>query len=207
MLFPALILAALLSVTADPISDAIESYKDIETYRMTLKSKNADFSEIIKYYYKKPGFIRMEFIAPHKGAVLVYDPIKKKARVRPFDFFKGLVFTMSPDNVLLRSAKGHRVDESDIGALLRTVKRLQAFGKTEILGEDSINGRDTIRVSVRGKEEFTVGGINYYYLWLEKQTLMPLKVSSYDIHGNLVEDTSMEDLETNIELSEGFFDL
>ncbi len=76
----------------------------------------------------------MEFIEPHKGAVLVYNPEKKEARLRPFGFFKPLVLTLSPDNRLIATPRGHRVDASDPGAPLETVKKLADRGKMAIMG-------------------------------------------------------------------------
>ncbi len=46
----------------DIISTAIENYNIVETYRVTLRSRSEDSSEEIRYYYKKPGLVRMEFI-------------------------------------------------------------------------------------------------------------------------------------------------
>lgn len=78
---------AFFSETDDIIQRAIENYQTVDTYVATLRSvKDGHVSEEIKYYYKKPGFVRMEFITPHKGAVLVYNPETNKVRLRPFDF-------------------------------------------------------------------------------------------------------------------------
>ena len=32
-------------------------------------------------YYKKPVFVRMEFIHPHDGALLLYNPIAQRVRL------------------------------------------------------------------------------------------------------------------------------
>lgn len=117
---PIFIIAA---ITQDPISIAIENYKGVESYSVTLRSRNdEDFSEIIRYYYKKPGFVRIELIKPYKGAILIYSPFTKEVRLRPFSFWKSFVLTLSPDNRLVKSSRGHRIDASDIGELLRTAK-------------------------------------------------------------------------------------
>ena len=196
------------SLSMDPVSTAIESYNNIETYQVTLKSKSSASSEIIRYYYKKPGFIRMEFIKPHKGAVLVYDPFKKEVKLRPFPFLKIFVLTLNPDNKLIKSAKGHMVDASDIGALLKTVKMLQERGETEILGDSNVEGWPAMLVSVKGKGDFTVDdNIHNYLLWFDKTTLLPIKASAYDMKGELVEEVLMNDLEINVEFAEGFFEL
>lgn len=205
----AFIFALLLAImpAQDIISTSIENYNSVESYSVTLRSKSDDSSEEMRYYYKRPGFVRMEFTRPHKGAILVYSPSKKEVRLRPFGFFKSFVLTLNPDNSLIKSSKGHRVDESDIGALLKVVKRLQSGGKTEVSGEESVGNRPVVVVSVKGERDFTVNGIHRYILWFDKKMSLPLKVAAYDIQGALIEEVIMDDLQVNIGIAEDFFDL
>ncbi len=206
MFFILIVLLVMTSSDHEPISAAIENYKNLQSYSVTLRSRNNDSSEEIKYYYKKPGFIRMEFIRPHKGAVLVYNPLRKEVRLRPFGFFKSFVLTLSPDNKLIKSSRGHTVDESDIGALLKMVKKLQSNGKTDIIGDESVNGKTTSVTSVEGEGDFAVEGIHRYVLWFDKKTFLPLKVSAYDLKGGLIEEVLMDDLEINSEIKDSFFE-
>lgn len=60
-----------MAVDTDPVRAAIERYQTVESYRVTLRSSRGDSEpEIIHYAYKKPGFVRMGFTQPFKGAVL-----------------------------------------------------------------------------------------------------------------------------------------
>jgi len=95
MLLLTILLLAIATNSTGPVAAAIESYKNIESYRVTIMSESKNSSEIIKYYYKKPGLVRMEFIEPHNGAVLVYNPAKKQVRLRPFSFFKSFILTLT----------------------------------------------------------------------------------------------------------------
>ncbi len=201
------LLIAVNPLISDPISVAVKNYEDIHSYQVTLRSYGDGSKEIIRYYYKKPGFIKMEFIKPHKGAVLVYNPLKDKVKLRPFGLFKSFVLTMSPDSSLIKGSKDHKVKESDIGALLNMVKRFQKNGKTEIHGEDDLGEKKTIRVNVEGNSNFTVNSIHRYLLWLDLKTYLPLKVSAYSLDDELIEEVLMDDLEINIIFSEDFFKL
>ena len=96
------------SIAGDPLDAALAGYGKVVAYRVTLRSRSDASSETIRYFFKRPGFVRMEFIEPHKGAILVYNPEEKKARLRPFGFMKPLVLTLSPDNSLITSPRGHR---------------------------------------------------------------------------------------------------
>jgi outer membrane lipoprotein-sorting protein len=202
----AILLLAFGFASPDPISTAIENYEKIESYSVTLRSrKNSSVDEEIRYYYKRPGYVRMEFITPHKGAVLVYNPLTKKVKLRPFDFLKFFVLTLDPDESLISSSRGHTVDESDIGSLLQAVKKLGSNGKTETVREEVVGGKTVLIVSVEGEGDFTVEkGIHEYHLWLDKKTFLPLRAIAYDLQGRLLEEVMMDDLIINIKLSVDF---
>lgn len=187
---------------AGPVEDALSSFERLESYKVTLRSSSG---EEIRYFFKKPGYIRMEFEKPHKGAVLVYDPFKKEVLLRPFGFLKSLELRMGPDDRLIRSSRGHTVDESDIGSLLKNVKKLKDSGRAEIAGEEEVGGRKTLVVEVRGEGAFEVDGTNRYRLWLEKTLMLPVKVEAYAASGELVEGVLMDDLEVNPAFSKDFF--
>ncbi len=189
------------------IDTAIENYKDVDSYQVTLSITGNGTSEKIKYYFKKPGYVKMEFIKPHKGAVLVYNPTNKKVRLRPLGFLKFFILTLNPGSILLKSSKSHRVNESDIGSLLNIVKKLQSHGTSQKLKDETVGKRRTVLISVEGKGDFAVNGIHLYYLWFDKKIFLPLKVSAYNTQGKLIEEVLMDDLQINIEFPEDFFDL
>ncbi|MBI5587844.1 MAG: DUF1571 domain-containing protein [Deltaproteobacteria bacterium] len=149
----------------------------------------------------------MEFIEPHNGAVLVYDPVNKEVQLRPFGFLKSLVMRLSPQDRLVKSSGGHTVDESDLGALFKRVVALQKGGKTIVSGEEEVGGRKTIVVSVEGAQNAEVDGFHRYLLWLDIKSYLPLKVISYDLRGRKLEEVAMTDLEVDVRFPEGFFSL
>lgn len=179
---------------AGPVEDALSSFERLESYKVTLRSSSG---EVIRYFFRKPGYIRMEFEKPHKGAVLVYDPFKREVLLRPFGFLKSLELRMGPDDRLIRSSRGHTVDESDIGSLLKNVKKLKDNGTVQVAGEEEVHGRKTLVVEVRGKGAFEVDGTNRYRLWLEKTLMLPVKVEAYSVTGELLEGVLMDDLEVD----------
>lgn len=210
MLFYLLLLFALASapVSQDPLDAALESYQKVSSYRVTLRSRSDASSETIRYFFKRPGFVRMEFIKPHKGAILVYNPEKKEVRLRPFGYLKPLVLSLSPDSSLISSSRGHRVDASDIGAFLETAKKLRGKGKSKILGDEVAGGRKALLVAVEGEGRFTVAGnVHRYLLWLDAENFLPLKTTSFDVSGAIVEEVLMDDLEVNTELPDSLFKL
>ena len=67
----ALIGASPVGTHSDPLANSIEHFRSVKTYRVTIRSIHAGGEEHIRYYYRKPGFVRMEFVRPHAGAVMI----------------------------------------------------------------------------------------------------------------------------------------
>ena len=189
----------------DPLASAIEHYHTVESYRVTIHSTHADGEDHIRYFYRKPGFVRMEFIRPHDGAVLVYNPLTQRVRLWPFGADRFPEFSLSPGNPLLRSSRGQHVDRSDIGALFENVRTLQAGGNTEILGEENVDGHTTLHLAVTGAGSFAVADVHRYELWLDTATQFPVKVISRDPQNGIIETVMMEALEINATLPEMLF--
>ena len=198
--------AVLLTDAEDPIRAAIDLYRDVAGYEATVKSSGGGSSEVMHYYFRKPGFVRMEFMTPFNGAVLVYSPVTGQARLWPFGYKRFPALSLSPENRLIRSSTGQRVDRSDVGALYDNVKALQEHGKTEIAGVESVDGRETIRVTVAADAGYSIGAVAHYQLWIDRVSGFPLRVMSYGADGRLIESVEMEDLKINPDFPPGLFD-
>lgn len=189
----------------DPLAAAIEHYQTVESYRVTIRSFHADGEEHIRYYYKKPGFVRMEFIRPHDGALLLYDPNTQRVRLWPFGAGRFPEFNLSPGNLLIRSSRGQRVDRSDVGTLFENVRTLRAGGNAEMSGEESVDGHTILHLVVTGADGFAVAGVHRYELWMDTASRFPSKVISRDQQDAIMETVMMEDLEINVELPDILF--
>jgi outer membrane lipoprotein-sorting protein len=206
-MFETLVAGALMLADAvNPIQSALDHYRDVAAYQVTVKSSGGTHSEILRYYFKQPGHVRMEFVMPYNGAVLVYNPVRKQVRLWPFGYRSFPAFTLSPGNRLIQSATGQRVDRSDVGALYRNVQSLQEQGRTEVGGIELRDGKETLRVTVEGNGGYSVGMVHRYQLWLDRVTGFPIKVSSHDVTGRLIEVVEMEGLLIDPVLPDGFFD-
>ena len=189
----------------DPLAAAIEHYRTVESYRVTIRSFHAGGEEQIRYYYRKPGYVRMEFIRPHDGAMLVYNPNTQRVRLWPFGAGRFPELNLSPGNPLIRSSRGQRVDRSDIGALLENVRTLQASGNTKLSDEENMEGRTAQHLVVTGASGVEVADVHRYELWLDTASRFPVKVISRDLRDAIIETVKMEGLEINIELPDTLF--
>jgi outer membrane lipoprotein-sorting protein len=207
----ALILAAALNgassigAHSDPLSGAIEHFRTVEYYRVTIRSIHAGGEEHIRYYYKKPGFVRMEFIRPHAGAVMIYNPDTRRVRLWPFGAGNFPELSLSPENSIIRSLSGMRVDHSDVGTLFENIRALREQGDNEVLGEETLDGRTVLHLIVTGREGVAVADVHSSELWLDAKSQFPAKVISRDIHGAIIETVMMEALEINGKLPDTLF--
>lgn len=197
--------AALTGTHPDPLASAIEHYQSVESYRVTIHSSHADGEEHIRYYYRKPGFVRMEFIRPHEDSVLVYNPLTQRVRLWPFGVGHFPELNLSPGNLLIQSSRGQHVDRSDVGALFENVRMLRTGGTTEILGEESVDGHATLRLAVTGAGDFAVAGVHRYELWLDTASQFPVKVISRNQQNAIIETVTMEALKIDAALPETLF--
>ncbi len=210
-MLPTLMLAAALTgshptgTPPDLLATAIEHYQTVESYRVTIYSFHDDDEEHIRYYYKKPGFVRMEFIRPHTGALLIYNPTTQRVRLWPFGAGRFPELNLSPGNPLIRSARGQHVDRSDVGALFENIRTLRENGNAEVSGEERMDGRTVLHLVVTGVGGVAVAGVHRYELWLDMASRFPIKVTSRDRQDALIETVVMEDLEINTELPDTLF--
>ncbi|WP_425485271.1 LolA family protein [Burkholderia guangdongensis] len=192
----------------DPVSAAQASFERATSYRATIRStpSHGEPTEF-RYAYRKPGYVRMDFVTPHRGAVLVYDPASRKVRLRPFGAHLPPALSLSPANRLVRDASGHRVDESDVGQLLRNVHALQRRGTTDDAGEETVDGRAAVHVTVTGAPGEQVAGVHRYALWLDARDGFPRKVVSYADGGDTpLETVTLDDVEIDVAFPDHFFE-
>ncbi|MDO8990712.1 MAG: DUF1571 domain-containing protein [Sideroxyarcus sp.] len=191
---------------ADPLSGAIRHFDTVQSYRVTIRSTHAEGGEEhVRYYYKKPGFVRIEFIEPHAGAIMIYNPNSRQVRLWPWGIGNFPELGLSPDSTIIRSLSGVSVDHSDVGTLFQNIRTLLERGSIEILGEEARDGRTIQHFIVTGGDGVTVIDVHSSELWLDAESQFPAKLISRDIHGAIIETVVMEELEINGEMPETLF--
>jgi outer membrane lipoprotein-sorting protein len=180
-----------------PLAEAIAHFRSLEAYRVTIHSFHGDGEEFIRYTYKKPGYVRMEFIKPHAGAVLVYSPLSGRVHLWPFGYGHFPELNLSPTNPLIRSPRGQYVNHSDVGALFENTRKLQESGGTEVLGEEKMHGHMVLHMLTTGARGYVLDGVHSIEMWMDPTTWFPVRIVSRDRMGVLIEDVTMEGLELN----------
>lgn len=204
----ALILALLAgeAMAADMLADAQARLRELRSYRLTLRALAADGErQVIRYAWRRPGWIRMDFVEPHEGAVLIYDPAAQRVRLSPFGAEHILTLNLAPDNPLIRSPRGHSVDRSDVGALLANLAQLRARGTMAEPVAAELGGRAATLIEIEGAAGASVGGVHRYRVWFAADSLFPLQVQSFDAHGAPIETVDMSDAELDVVFPASFF--
>lgn len=184
---------------SDPIGEAQARFDALTNYEMTLRSvSSAGVSVEARYRYLKPGFIRMDFVRPHAGAVLAYDPKAGDVTLWPFGLHRFPRLALAPDNPLIQGPNAHRIDRSDIGTLLGNVRELERHGEAQLVGKEVIGARDTSYLTVTGAQGYDVAGVGHYQIWLDLTIGLPIKVISTDAQGELIETVLMDDLRVDV---------
>lgn len=178
----------------------------IAAYQCRIDSRSANGDRtLMRYSYRKPGYVRMDFTEPHHGAVLIYNPDSGKVRVWPFGIDTLPVLSLSPSNSLVQDPNGHRVDQSDVGTLLRNIRQLQQGGQTTVVGKETLAGQTVLHLSIIGPTGASIGGIHRYEVWLEGSHSFPTKVVSYAADDRLLETVIMDALVFNLHFPTDFF--
>lgn len=207
MISTVLLAAMLTAESPDPIATALAQFDQLISYRVTVRSwPEHGARDVIRYSYNKPGAIRMEFVQPHRGAVLVYNPHSGKVRLWPFGLHTLPVLTLSPSNALIQDPSGHQVDQSDAGTLLRNIRRLQQGGSTSVVGEEPLEHGMALHLSISGASGQSVSGVHRYQVWLERSHGFPVRVMSYGMADELLETVRMDDVEFDVVFPAHFFD-
>jgi outer membrane lipoprotein-sorting protein len=193
------------TVFAISTEELIETFDGISSYSTLLTSEGENGDTIVQYFYKKPGFIKMVFVKPHEGAVLVYNPKTQKVLLTPFKHLGALTINLKPDSFLITDPKGHTVDQSDMGALLKNVLILSKNGNEKIRNKAVYNDTVCTVLSVKAKKGFDLEGIFQYLLWVDTKIKLPVRVESYDNEFKLLEKVLMDDLKVNVEFPDNFF--
>jgi outer membrane lipoprotein-sorting protein len=194
------------STTTDPVIISLKRFEQIESYQVTVRSASPqDEAKVIRYSYRKPGYVRMDFTTPHSGAVLIYSPADGKVKLWPFGLGTIPVLHLSPTDSLIQDGNGHRVDQSDLGVLLNNIRSLQQGGTTTAHGEEFVAGKSTLHISVVGAGGKTIDAVHQYEIWFDKQNGLPVKVVSYAFHGKRLETVLMDAMVINLHFPPDFF--
>jgi hypothetical protein len=184
------------------------AYARVEDYRArievtTYEKKGAVETKKFLYTFKKPNRIRLDFESPHSGLILSYPDLKGKVVVRPTAWIPFFKLRLVPDNSLLLDSSGQRVDQTDLGNLIKHIEHSltdQRQGPSEIANEGG-----HFRIKVLADDPFRAGSVTLYQFFIDRTLLLPIKVEESTPDGRLQRKITFEGLLINTGVPEEFF--
>ncbi len=159
----------------------------------------------ILYTFKKPHWIRLDFESPHPGMILVYPDAKGKAVVRPSGWAQFFKLRLAPDSFLLKVSAGQRIDQTDLGLLIRNISDSltdRRHGQVEV-AED----KGHIRIRVLADNHFRDGVATLYRFVIDRKLWLPVMVEESTPDGVLERTVNFRNLRINIGVPDSFFRL
>lgn len=184
------------------------AYAAVEDYRTEVEIKvySIDGSKNSKkfiYTFKKPDRIRLDFEQPHPGMIVVYPDKNGKVVIQPSGWTRFFKLHLSPDSFLLQNPSKQRIDQTDLGSLIRNISRSltdQRRGPVEV-AED--NGR--IELRVLADDHFRQGVVTRYRFLIDKKRRLPAGVEESTPDGLLKRKVTFRNLRVNIGVADSFF--
>jgi outer membrane lipoprotein-sorting protein len=186
------------------------AYANVNSYRTRVEVRTFESggsSEIEKFLYnfKKPKWIRIDFESPHPGMILVYPDKNGKVEVQPAGLAHFLKLHLAPGNRLLKGSSGQRIDQTDLGLLIKNIGHSltdQRRGPAEITEENGY-----ARIRVLAADHFREDVVTLYRFFIDKRLWLPAKVEEFTPEGHIERSITFEDLRTNNGVPDSFFQL
>ena len=193
---------------ADLIAKMSAAYSRLTAYQTEVETNEYDRGRVVgtrrfRYSFKKPHQVRIDMETPHPGMRLVYPDEKGKVSVRFGGWKAFLKLHLAPDNVLLRTRSGQRIDQSDFGLLIQNIghsltdRRRGEFRLSE--------GADRLLLDVLAEDHFLVGEVTRYRFIIDKSHWLPVEIREYTPDGLLKRTVNFHKLQTAPDLPDRFF--
>ena len=184
------------------------SYEEVKDYQaevevILFEKDGSTKTEKSLYTFKKPKWIRLDSLSPHPGIIMVYPDRKGKVLVKLQGLLSLLTFHLRLDDPLLRTPSGQRMNQTDLGLLIRNIRHSvtdQRRGPVSV-SED----KNTIQIKVLADDHFREGVETTYQFVMSKQLRLPVEVGISTADGVQEGRIIFRNLRTNINFSDDLF--
>lgn len=187
------------------------AYAGLEDYRTRLVitgfGKDVSFWTLqkLRYTFKKPDRVRVDFEYPHEGMSIVYPDSDGEVAIRPGGHFSFFTMHVDKDSPLVEISPGQHINQTDLGLLIRNI----AHSVTDMfLGDLSITqNRARVTVRVLSDNPFQKGTPTRYTFTIDAQTWLPVAVEESTPEGVLKRRVLYQDMKTNTGVKDSVFEL
>jgi len=192
----------------DIITKMETAYEKVEEYQAELKVSEYRNGQIIemkrfRYTFKKPYHLRIDMESPHAGTVLVYPDKNGKVTVKPGGWAGFLELHLSLDNAFFKNIVGQRMDQTDLGLLVRNIARSltdQRRGTIKISEQECC-----LLIEVLAVDHYLSGVLTLYRFSIDKMRWLPAGVEEFTPDGIIKRKGIILNLRTPIALPDDFF--
>jgi hypothetical protein len=184
------------------------SYAKVSTYQTEMEVREYRKGKYLEskrflYTFRKPNQLRIDMLSPQPGTVLVYPDKGGKVALRPGGWTGIVTLHLAPDNSMLASGSGQRIDQSDFGLLLRNIRHsLTDQRRGEIILSEK-EGR--ISLEVLADDHFLPGVQTLYRFVFDSASGLPVEEHEATPKGIPKKVTIFGKLKCAIPIREDFF--
>lgn len=157
------------------------------------------------YTFKKPDHIRIDFVSPHSGWIVIYPDKEGKALVRSSGSKHFLELHLSTRSRLLTGSSNQRVDQTDFGLLIKNIAHSvsdKSKGPVSISRSGGI-----IEIGVLSDDHFREGVETMYRFLIDEKSWLPIAVDESTPDGRLKRTSRFKQTEINIGVTDSIFEL
>ena len=178
---------------------AYQTEMEVREYR---KGKYVESKRFL-YTFKKPNQLRIDMQSPQPGTVLVYPDKQGKVTLRPGGWTGFVTLHLAPDNSMLASGSGQRIDQSDFGLLLRNIRHSLTDRRRGEITLSEAEGR--ISIEVLADDHYLPGVQTLYRFVFDSARGLPLEEHEATPKGAPKRVTIFGKLKSSITIQEDFF--
>jgi hypothetical protein len=192
----------------DIVARMAAAYAKIESYQTDMEVKEYKKGKLVEtkhflFTFKKPNQLRIDMKSPKPGTVLLYPDEDGKVILQLGGWSKFVKLHLAPDNAMLASGAGQRIDQSDFGLLIRNIRHSLTDHRH---GEISLpNSENRAIIEVLADDHFLPNVQTGYRFVIDKTRWLPLEVDESTANGLPRRKLFFKELKTPITVKEDFF--
>jgi outer membrane lipoprotein-sorting protein len=195
-------------VAADIIAKMEGAYAAVKEYQTETEVNEYREGRVVEtkrflYTFRKPDQVRIDMKSPYPGMILVYPDEDGKVYVRLSGLAGFLYLSLSPDSALLKNSAGQRIDQTNLGLLIRNLAHSftdRRRGEIRVSRED---GR--VLVEVLAEDHFLASVLTLYHVSIDSARWLPVEVKESNPAGVTKRKVIFRNMRTSPGVPEGFF--
>ena len=184
------------------------AYREVRDYTCEVEQlfydKNGEDRHFrFKYYFKREKKIRVDFTHPYRELTLIYQGGDEKVTVLPLRFLSFLKLRFSIGDPSIKSLSGQRIDQTDMGFFIEFLGK--NLGGVRQEDNEFLEEGDQIRFLFLGMDYVEGRTPEKYRFHISKKHWLPVRLERYDLKGNLLEISIIQNYVINSDLQDNLF--